>query len=122
VAITCPRCGRPGYLERYTSGGRRYLRVRHVGGGGRSVCYLGPEEPVYGRGLAGSQWGAPPKLVDYDDVLEALSYLYMRARAQAQSGDYGELERLVLWVERRLSPLLARVYEEAKASLAEKQK
>jgi hypothetical protein len=121
VAITCPRCGRPGYLERYTSGGRRYLRVRHVGGGGRSVCYLGPEEPVYGRSLAGSQRGAPPKLVDYDDVLEALSYLYSQAKERAEGGDYGELERLVLWVERRLSPLLARVYEEASAILEQKE-
>jgi hypothetical protein len=61
-------------------------------------------------------------LVDYDDVLEALSYLYSQAKGRAERGDYGELERLVLWVERRLSPLLARVYEEAKASLAEKHK
>jgi len=47
--ITCPRCGKEGVLERYTSQGKVYLRVRHVEGGKRRLCYLGPEKPLRKR-------------------------------------------------------------------------
>ena len=47
--ITCPRCGKEGVLERYTSQGKVYLRVRHMEGGKRRLCYLGPEKPLRRR-------------------------------------------------------------------------
>jgi hypothetical protein len=53
----------------------------------------------------------------YEDALEALSALYRRARGRAASGDLSGLEEFVVWVERRLSPLLSRWYEEARALL-----
>jgi hypothetical protein len=53
----------------------------------------------------------------YEDALEALSALYQRARGRAASGDFSGLEEFVVWVERRLSPLLSRWYEEARALL-----
>jgi hypothetical protein len=53
----------------------------------------------------------------YEDALEALSALYRRARELAASGDFSELEEFVVWVERRLSPLIAKCYEEAKVLL-----
>jgi len=53
--ITCPRCGKEGVLERYTSQGKVYLRVRHMEGGKRRLCYLGPEKPLRRRGVT-----APP--------------------------------------------------------------
>ena len=33
-----------GSLESYTSGGRRYLRIRHGSGRDRSYCYIGPAD------------------------------------------------------------------------------
>jgi len=42
--LVCPRCGAVGYLESYSSGGRRYLRVRHGSGRSRSFCYIGPAD------------------------------------------------------------------------------
>jgi hypothetical protein len=52
--VVCPRCGKVGVLERYTSRGRVYLRVRHVEGGERRLCYLGAERPLRRRGVTGS--------------------------------------------------------------------
>jgi hypothetical protein len=49
--ITCPRCGKEGVLERYTSQGKVYLRVRHMEGGKRRLCYLGPEKPLRKRSV-----------------------------------------------------------------------
>jgi hypothetical protein len=135
--VVCPRCGKPGSLERYTSAGRTYLRVRHSEGGGRRrFCYLGPEKPVYGRRFEAPKLTAPsPNLVEgggseppnlsqqptnlagYEDALEALSQLYHQARERAVGGDLSGLEEFVIWVERKLSPLIAKWYEEAKALL-----
>jgi hypothetical protein len=53
----------------------------------------------------------------YEDVLEALSALYRRARERAAGGDFSELEKFVAFVERKLSPAIARWHEEAKALL-----
>ena len=130
VRVVCPRCGRPGSLERYTSAGRAYLRVRHSR---RELCYLGPERPVYRRAAPPNlvelaQPGTaqqppnlpqqlPPSLASYEDVLEALAELYKRARERASQGDPTGLEEFAAWVERRLSPLLSRWYEEARALL-----
>jgi len=134
--VICPRCGKLGSLERYTSAGRTYLRVRHSEGGGRRFCYLGPEKPVYGRRLGAPKLAAPspnlvegggseppnlsqqpPNLASYEDALEALSQLYHQARERAAGGDLSGLEEFIVFVERRLSPLLSRWYEEAKALL-----
>lgn len=54
---------------------------------------------------------------DREEVLEALSALYSRARERATRGDYSALEEFVVFVERKLSPLLSRFYEEAKTLL-----
>jgi hypothetical protein len=135
--VICPKCGKLGSLERYTSAGRTYLRVRHSEGGGkRRFCYLGPEKPVYGRRFeaklvapspnlvegGGSEppnlsQQPPPNLVSYEDALEALSQLYHQARERAAQGDISGLEEFVVWVERKLSPLIAKWYEEAKTLL-----
>jgi hypothetical protein len=56
-------------------------------------------------------------LASYEDVLEALAELYKRARERASQGDPTGLEEFVAWVERRLSPLLTRWYEEARLLL-----
>ena len=54
---------------------------------------------------------------DQGEVLEALSALYARARERAARGDLSALEEFVVFVERKLSPLVTRFYEEAKALL-----
>ena len=41
MKITCPRCGEPGYLTKVKVYGKHYMRVEHVEGGKRRVCYLG---------------------------------------------------------------------------------
>jgi hypothetical protein len=135
--VVCPKCGKLGSLERYTSAGRTYRRVRHSVGGGRRFCYLGPEKPVYVRRFEAPKLVAPspnlvegggseppnlsqqppPNLVSYEDALEALSALYHQARERAARGDPTGLEEFVVFVERKLSPLLSRWYEEAKALL-----
>jgi hypothetical protein len=56
-------------------------------------------------------------LASYEDVLEALSTLYHQARERAASGDPSGLEEFIVFVERRLSPLLTRWYEEARLLL-----
>jgi hypothetical protein len=53
----------------------------------------------------------------YEDALEALSALYQRARERAARGDPSGLAEFIVFVERKLSPLLSRWYEEAKALL-----
>jgi hypothetical protein len=58
------------------------------------------------------------RVSEYDDMLESLSALYFRAKEQAARGDPSKLEEFVVWVERKLSPLLSRYYEEARALLA----
>ena len=130
VRVVCPRCGRPGSLERYTSAGRAYLRVRHSR---RELCYLGPERPVYRRAAPPSlvelaqpstaqqppslPQQLPPSLAGYEDILEALATLYHQARTRASQGDPTGLEEFIVFVERRLSPLVARYYEEARLLL-----
>jgi site-specific DNA-adenine methylase len=39
--VTCPRCGRRGYLTRVKVHNKYYLRVEHWADGRRRVCYLG---------------------------------------------------------------------------------
>jgi hypothetical protein len=135
--VVCPKCGKPGSLERYTSAGRTYLRVRHSEGGRRRFCYLGAEKPVYGRRLEAPKLAElPPNLVEgggseppnlsqqpppnsagYEDALEIIHTRFARARERAAQGDLSELAEFVVWVERRLSPLIAKCYEEAKVLL-----
>jgi hypothetical protein len=61
-------------------------------------------------------------LASYEDALEALSALYHQARERAAQGDLSGLEEFIVWVERKLSPLLSRWYEEARALLSERAK
>jgi adenine-specific DNA methylase len=114
VRVRCPRCGREGKLVKHTvhAKGRVYVytAVKHVENGRVRRC-------IVGRERADSAAEAP----SYDDVLEALSYLYSLARARAQGGDREELERFLVWVEHRLNPLIARMYEEASAILEQKE-
>jgi len=46
---------------------------------------------------------------------------YQHAREKARSGDREELERLLAWIERRLNPLIARIYEETSVILEQKE-
>jgi len=41
MPITCPKCGRKGYLQRYKSKGNIYLRVKHPSKGKTVYHYLG---------------------------------------------------------------------------------
>jgi DNA adenine methylase len=41
MKIACPRCGEQGYLTSVNVRGNYYLRVEHVVGGKKRVCYLG---------------------------------------------------------------------------------
>jgi len=53
----------------------------------------------------------------YEDALEILSSRYHQARERAARGDPTGLEEFIVFVERKLSPLIAKCYEEAKALL-----
>jgi hypothetical protein len=53
----------------------------------------------------------------YEDALEILSSRYHQARERAARGDPTGLAEFVGFVERKLSPLLSRWYEEARALL-----
>jgi hypothetical protein len=112
--VVCPRCGRPGRLARHRvrSKGRTYVYavVKHVEQGRVRRCILG-------RAEEGGAASARSESLSYEDVLEALAELYQRARERAASGDLSGLEEFVAWVERRLSPLLTRWYEEARLLL-----
>jgi hypothetical protein len=115
--VKCPKCGKPGRVARHKvrSKGRTYVytAVKHAEGGKVRRCILGRVEE--GRGGAPAQ---PPG--SYEDALEVLSALYHRARERAAGGDPSGLEEFVVWVERRLSPAVARWYEEARALLGQR--
>lgn len=112
--VVCPRCGRPGRLARHRvrSKGRTYVYtvVKHVEQGRVRRCILG-------RAEEGGAASARSESLSYEDVLEALAELYRRARERAASGDLSGLEEFIVFVERRLSPLLTRWYEEARLLL-----
>lgn len=117
MEIVCPRCGKPGRLVKHTvrSKGREYtyIAVKHVEGGRVRRCLLRREEAEEEGGGAGER-----AELGYEDVLEALSALYARARRRAGEGDPSELEELVVFIERKLTPLLARMYDEARSLLS----
>ena len=112
MRVKCPKCGKEGVLVRHTvkSKGHTYVytAVKHVKHGRIKRCILGRGEPAHPE-------------VGYDDVLEALNSLYQHAREKARSGDREELERLLAWIERRLNPLIARIYEETSVILEQKE-
>jgi hypothetical protein len=117
--VRCPKCGKVGRLTKHKvrAKGRAYVYtvVKHVENGRVRRCILGRFEE--GRGAEEGRAPARADLGSYEDALEALSALYQRARERAAQGDLSELERFVVWVERRLSPFIAKCYEEAKALL-----
>ena len=41
MKVTCPKCGKSGYLTRVKVRNKYYMRVEHVENGKRRVCYLG---------------------------------------------------------------------------------
>jgi hypothetical protein len=53
----------------------------------------------------------------YEDVEESISQFYRSAREKARGGDPSELEKFIVWIERDLSLLIGKLYEEAKALL-----
>jgi hypothetical protein len=117
--VKCPKCGRMGRLARHVvrAKGRTYVytAVKHVENGRVKRCILGRFEE--GRGAEEGRAPARADLGSYEDALEILSSRYQRARELAASGDFSELEKFVAFVERKLSPAIARWHEEAKALL-----
>jgi hypothetical protein len=111
VRVKCPKCGMEGVLVRHTvkSKGHTYVytAVKHVDHGRVRRCII-----------ARGQETAP---LGYDDVLEVLNSLYSLAKASALGGDREELESFLAWIERRLNPLIARIYEEASVILEQKE-
>jgi len=73
--IVCPRCGAVGSLESYTSGGRRYLRVRH---GKKSICYLGPADGYAHAELLLALGLTNVRDVDYAQVAESAVYRFIQ--------------------------------------------
>jgi hypothetical protein len=112
--VKCPKCGKTGRLVKHKvrAKGRAYVytAVKHVENGKVRRCIL--ERVEESRSPAPADLG-----YNYEDALEALSALYHRARERAAGGDLSGLEEFVVWVERRLSPLIAKCYEEAKVLL-----
>jgi hypothetical protein len=100
--ITCPRCGKEGALERYTSQGKVYLRVRHVEGGKRRLCYLGPEKPLRRRGVT-----APPAASSE----EAEKLREENERLKAEVARLEEENARLREENARLREVVARVYE-----------
>ena len=110
MRVKCPKCGKKGVLVRHTvkSKGHTYVytAVKHVDHGRIKRCIISR--------------GQETAMMSQDDVLEMLNSFYQHAREKARSGDREELERLLAWIERRLNPLIARIYEEASAILEQK--
>jgi hypothetical protein len=111
VRVKCPKCGKEGVLVRHTvkSKGHTYVytAVKHVDHGRIKRCIISR--------------GQETATMSQDDILEMLNSFYQHAREKARSGDREELERLLAWIERRLNPLIARIYEEASAILEQKE-
>jgi len=111
VRVKCPKCGKEGVLVRHTvkSKGHTYVytAVKHVDHGRIKRCIISR--------------GQETVTMSQDDILEMLNSFYQHAREKARSGDREELERLLAWIERRLNPLIARIYEEASAILEQKE-
>jgi hypothetical protein len=111
VRVKCPKCGREGVLVRHTvkSKGHTYVytAVKHVDHGRIKRCIISR--------------GQETATMSQDDILEMLNSFYQHAREKTRSGDREELERLLAWIERRLNPLIARIYEEASAILEQKE-
>ena len=111
MRVKCPKCGKEGVLVRHTvkSKGHTYVytAVKHVDHGRIKRCIISR--------------GQETVTMSQDDILEMLNSFYQHAREKARSGDREELERLLAWIERRLNPLIARIYEEASAILEQKE-
>jgi hypothetical protein len=111
VRVKCPKCGKEGVLVRHTvkSKGHTYVytAVKHVDHGRIKRCIISR--------------GQETATMSQDDILEMLNSLYQHAREKARVGEREELERLLAWIERRLNPLIARIYEEASAILEQKE-
>lgn len=111
MRVKCPKCGKEGVLVRHTvkSKGHTYVytAVKHVDHGRIKRCIISR--------------GQETATMSQDDILEMLNSFYQHAREKARSGDREELERLLAWIERRLNPLIARIYEEASAILEQKE-
>lgn len=111
MRVKCPKCGKEGVLVRHTvkSKGHTYVytAVKHVDHGRIKRCIISR--------------GQETATMSQDDILEMLNSLYQHARNKARSGEREELERLLAWIDRRLNPLIARIYEEASAILEQKE-
>ena len=116
--VKCPKCGKVGRLARHVVRAKErtyvYTVVKHAENGKVRRCIL---ERVLER--AGGERSPEPADLDYsyEDALETIHALYVRARERATQGDLSELEEFVVFVERKLSPAIARWYEEARALL-----
>jgi hypothetical protein len=110
--VVCPRCGEPGYLERYEVAGRRYLRVVHGRGRNRRRCYIGPAEG-YDYVEQHLALGLTNKLdVRYEEVaLSALEHFLLevqlaRSRGEAEVAEaLGRVRELRSQLEARLAEL-----------------
>jgi hypothetical protein len=46
VTVTCPKCGKKGYIEKKKIRGREYIYIRHIEGRNIHYCFIGSPTKV----------------------------------------------------------------------------